>query len=266
MDLLGLNLRFWLRAKWLKYVTRASYVPDDPIFFIHIPKTAGTSFRNMLFRLIRQEAAFPNLQDLGGNAGNYIDLGHLQEGLKQCGRNIRFLTGHYPFAAGELLSGRCQYFVFLRDPIDRTISNLLHFQRNQPDCQGLGLLEIFEKHRWHLQNLQTRFLGLSTMDELSSFYRRELNSEKMLDQALTNLEKCTFVGITEDFTNSVKIAEQLLGTQLGHELKRNVSPARSSNSEESLIAHLRAYLEQDILLYQHALDIFEKQKLLILRK
>ena len=43
----------------------------DKKFFIHIPKTAGTSMRMMLYDIFEQESILPNQQDIKNNGGGY---------------------------------------------------------------------------------------------------------------------------------------------------------------------------------------------------
>lgn len=267
MKIIRLEWRFWLRAKWLKWVKRAKYRPEETIFFIHIPKTAGTSFRNMLFRLVDQEVAFPNLEDLGQNEGNYPVFEGLEERLQHIKREIRFFTGHYPFVAGEQLPPPVQYYVFLREPFARTISNLRHFQRNFPENRSLSLAEVFENHKDHLQNLQTRFLAISNAEQIKDFYRPKDIADSHLAQAKENLKKCTFIGITERFPESIAIAEKLLGAKLGYQLKRNVAPEGNQTSIEPMLKEkIRHYLKLDLELYQFALQCFDQQQSLILKK
>lgn len=221
----------------------------------------------MLFRLVDQEVAFPNLEDLGQNEGNYPVFEGLKEKLQNVQRDIRFLTGHYPFMAGEFLTPPIQYYVFLREPVARTVSNLRHFQRNYPENQSLSLAEVFEKHKVHLKNLQTRFLAISKPAQIKEFYRPDIIAERHLEQAKENLKKCTFIGITEKFTESIAIAEILLGAKLGHQLKRNVAPAiKQAPIDFSLRKEIESYLKLDLELYHYALSCFEKQKSLILKK
>ena len=260
MGLFDSKNRFWLRYQWMRRTQRSRYVPEIPIYLIHIPKTAGTSFRNMLFRVIDQDVCFPNLQDLGLRNGDYPAFADLEATLAEANREIRFLAGHYPFAAGELLPEPRQYFVFLRDPVARTISNLKHFKQNEPSCQELSLLEIFDRYEAHLENFQTRFLCDTSMAYSSTLHRPDLLTQASLDHAKVNLDKCTFIGLTEEFETSLAMVESLLGISLGRELKRNVSKPNNESLDAALINRLKPHLALDADLYQHALELFERQK------
>lgn len=265
MSLLNNNLKFWLRYRWHRHIRKTRFVPENPVFFIHIPKTAGTSFRNMLFRMVDQEVSFPNFQDMRENNGVYPPTQDLPALLPTLHRELRFLTGHYPYAVGSLFSVTPQYYIFLREPISRTLSNLLHFQRNKPENAGLSLVEIFDKYQVHLQNLQTRYLCDPSMDQLNIFFRPRLLTEKDLKQAKKHLANCTFIGLTEAFEESVRIAEQLLQIPLGQALIHNVTPPQNNPLTDELIRHISPYLQYDLELYDYACTLFEELKSSVLK-
>lgn len=261
MDINHISLKFWLRYQWQKRVRRASFIPARPIFFVHIPKTAGTSFRNMLYRVIEPDATFPNYLDLAQTTGRYPDPEQLSDYLSAIDRDIRFLSGHFPFAAGTLLPHTPDYYVFLREPVARTISNLLHFQRNDPDCQGLDLYQIFDRFRGHLQNLQVRYLCDVSMESAGIFHHAEQLSKNSLRQAMRHLEQCKFIGLAEDFATSIHLAEQLLGRSLGKPLQDNPATNTPRFADPNLATYIEPAIALDRELYHYACALFEKQKL-----
>lgn len=253
-------IRYWLRSMWYKWIIRGSFQPKKPIFFLHIPKTAGTSFRNMIFRSIDQKYIFPNFEDFGKNEGHYYSLDDFENFLARNKRKIYFYSGHYPMLAGSNLPQDVHYYVFLREPISRTISNLHHFQIKYPENKHLALSEVFDKYQSHLVNLQTRFLAFSKPEHLNHYYG-PIISEEFLEMAKENLRNCHFIGITERFSESIIAAERLLNTKLGNQLKRNVTPTNKKLSiEKSLEKRIKASLNLDIQLYQYALELFDEQQ------
>ena len=159
------------------------------------------------------------------------------------------------------MSDSVQYYVFLREPISRTVSNLRHFQRNYPENKRLDLQQIFEKYQTHLQNLQTRFLAISNKNELSAFFDPGTISQAHLEIAKKNLRKCAFIGITEKFRESIDLVETILNVRLGKQIKRNVAPIRK---EAEVAPELRKMITDqmslDIQLYQYALELFDEQQ------
>jgi len=92
---------------------------EDALIFLHIPKTAGITFR----RIVTQQ------YDL--SAHHQIDGEHIEDsvaafkGLPETRRaNVRLLTGHMPFGLHQFLPRRARYITLLRDPIERVIQEL----------------------------------------------------------------------------------------------------------------------------------------------
>ena len=106
---------------------KGNYNNDEVFFFIHIMKASGTSFRNMLWQLFPQKEIWPNRKDILATKTNwYPPLKHFSGIDNNTGKRLRLITGHYPFIAAELFSMTPRYLVFLRHPVDRTVSFLKH--------------------------------------------------------------------------------------------------------------------------------------------
>lgn len=100
-----------------------TYDPAKPLFSLHVPKTAGTSFRNDLEAWFgRENMAF----HYRGDQGEAPERASLRPGLCVHGHFNRLrgigVRQYYPEAD--------QFIVLLRDPFDRFVSNwrYLHFQ------------------------------------------------------------------------------------------------------------------------------------------
>jgi hypothetical protein len=89
----------------------------EPLFFMHIPKTAGTSMRLFLEtqyadRDICLDEGWHSLANLDQISGKSLIRGHFQYNLRQA------------------LASNCKVLTVLRDPIARTLSSLKHLQRD----------------------------------------------------------------------------------------------------------------------------------------
>lgn len=251
----------------IRYFNRSRRL-SDPIFFIHLPKTAGTSFRIMLFRKIRQDEIFPNWEDIQSYGGKYPDISQAQQFIQHHFREqIKLFVGHYPFAFRERLPVPFKIITFVREPVDRTISNLRHFKRSKVEDKDLSLSEIFEKYKTHLANFQTRYLSDPMMSRDMYYYNHKPMDKRALDQAKAHLADCDLVGVTERFEESVRLAESILGFSLGNPLKENSSAGKAASQiDPELIATLRLHLKLDLALYDYALQLFDRKVQSILKQ
>ncbi len=96
----------------------------DLWFFLHIPKTAGSSFRAELAEVLAPNA---NVTAYDGSDDDF-DLRRRRAvaGFAEAmeGRAFRFASGHMPYALLEPVVVRgAKLFTMLRDPVDRVISD-----------------------------------------------------------------------------------------------------------------------------------------------
>ncbi|WP_110687115.1 glycosyltransferase family 2 protein [Salinicola aestuarinus] len=206
-------------------------------FFVHIPKTAGTSFRLGAKQYLGDRHVW---HDYGENqretapavvrwAYERRDHWWLWETVRQS--QVKLLAGHVPLAKYAHLAGLRDCFTFVREPLQRLASDYHHFARHH----GYeGSFQDFYR-RSDMVNRQSRFLES------------------------TRLEALGFVGITERYADSLALINDLYGWEipglkenLGHASAEHVYEIGADDQEA-----LRALNLEDIRLYEQSLRIFE---------
>ncbi len=183
------------------------------LVFIHVPKTAGTTVKTILRRQ-RPESRVRNV----GNVLKGYERG--RAATEAAGRQLLSdretwaVKAHIPFGFQRYLPPDARYMTFLREPIERVISNYYHEARH-PVRRGevprlVRAEDLLSAQRPFLDNLQTRMLS----DELHAFDVPA--TPELLEQAKRNLrDRFVFVGITERFDESLLMLNAVLGLPLG---------------------------------------------------
>ena len=132
---------------------------DDILYFLHIPKTAGTTLQFLL--------------------DGYFDLASIYQGRiwKNLARKMpedfskrKFFRGHFGYSLHRILAKKPVILTVLRDPIERTISDYDHRVRD-PDADPAyreiyrnapPLEEFFQDYekRKSLENVQTMNIAI----------------------------------------------------------------------------------------------------------
>jgi len=218
---------------------------EQQYFFIHIPKTGGTSLRKMLYKVFKQQEIFPNAKDIAANEKRYLRIHpFLQADSKHFSQKILFM-GHLNIRALSVFDKRPFVFTLLRDPYEQVCSMLNHlltldvrFKKTPPE----EILNTVINH-----NPQTR---------LFCPFKKRLNQQD-LKRAKINLEKLDFVGITKQFEDSVKALWYINGWKKVSFKYENQS--KRSYRFDHLNDIILPKIELDIELYAFAVKLFERK-------
>ncbi|MGC2087563.1 MAG: sulfotransferase family 2 domain-containing protein [Bradyrhizobium sp.] len=230
--------------------------------FLHIGKTAGTSVQHALFETMQGTAILhESLQSFDTVTAAEVAINDL-------------VIGHFGYQHVAKLRGDRYLMTFLRDPVERVISNY-HFLRSGSPVSGysqratgaakaLTLSEFLRCDepgvRMVTENFQAKALAFDIRPE---------HQHTIVDlhrQAAHNLATFDFVGIVEYFSESLLALSDAIGREVP--LKRmNAASERSSAATVSsddldLIRRLNAV---DIALYAAARTRFEQTILPTLR-
>lgn len=209
------------------------------ILFLHIPKTAGTTFQFIL------ENSF-------GPA--HCHLGHL--GYKFADqRDFDFARKFFPWMrsiAGHNLTDPLRfvvpdpfYITFLREPVARSFSE---YQDNV--TRGKSKLTFEEM--------------LRADEAMTNIQVKRVAGKADLDRAKSNLEKFSFVGLTEKFDLSLHMLEKICPVKLNCGYKRKVtardnSIRRALESDSRSVDMARDHNRLDMEFYDFAVkEIFPK--------
>ena len=232
----------------------------ERFYFLHIPKTAGTSFQRMLYQIFPQKEIFPNMADLHRNQRQYLNFKQIKEYPEQKLHDIRLLMGHWPAVAAQKMPAGSQILTFLREPMSRTFSDINHKHPITPHLQQLDVNEAVHKMRNALFNVQTRYLADLELGDTPYHNNFRKIDEQGLQQAKDQLEACAFFGIKERFEESVALAERTFGWKFKQPKRVNLAKNRLSDQlSEGSISFIKKHMAFDFELYQFALELFEKR-------
>lgn len=232
----------------------------DPFFFLHLPRTAGTTLNAVL------ESNFAPEEVLSiYSRDEYLAHRHMTEEEL---RPIRLITGHLLLETTNppTIYGRSvRAFTFLREPVARLVSeydflrswkeNHLYALLNDNGITFAEYIASTEKGLFYRgKNFMTRMVsGVSFQDEPYP--------EEALRTAKENLEKhFSFLGLQERFFESLVMLGDFLGlSNILHEKRNSLVQESKTILTEDDIALARSLNRADLELYAFAADLFEQR-------
>jgi hypothetical protein len=245
-----------------------SYDPSRPLYFHHIPKTAGSSMTALLREAFGERLCPAQHWDsLAALPGEELDA-------------YRAYTGHFAAYLARYLGREVNAFTILRDPVERTVSHYAHILRDgahpfHAATANLSLLE-FVTHpamSHNVRNYQARYLadlGLDPRKIARAHEKPDVVNYPMQmfidDHSLTTpahvlrarsleaLERFFLVGVVDAFDAAVAAFSRMTGIPLGETTRINAAPEpfKTRAIDAETLAAIREATEIDQELYELA--------------
>ena len=248
---------------------------ENPLFYLHIPKTAGRTLESILYKNYSFDSVY-RIYDIEQYESSY---GKIAEKNPKQTQRAQLFMGHIFFGMHTTFPSKHSkpYFSYLRDPIQRVVSlyNYIRMhQKNtllQPDKSFMGLEQFVQQDiTLEINNGQTRMLagvsedvaafpGLLKMGVDASMVS---NDSELLDRAKSNIEEYfLMVGVTERFTESLLLLSELMGLKELSYSNRNMNQSAQHRYEipDSTLALIQEKTELDRQLYDFANDLLTEQ-------
>ena len=252
---------------------------DAPCYFLHIPRTAGSTLAAFLHSLFLDSQFWHR-----GRERSWESLLKLSpEELRHC----QIINGHFGAYFFKLFPLALRYFTFLRDPLARAVSHHEHVLRDKSHyfhtlAKELGTFGAYlrdERTQPTIVNFQLRCIGATfdpvrLAESLTADQMARLELERRLDtmpvdqplgdllqSAGARLDQMCFVGLTERFAESLSLLCEVFGwprpaTTEAHNVNPRTMTVKDLASTDLRL--LKRLNEADIELYQLAKARFER--------
>jgi hypothetical protein len=227
--------------------------PNDVLYFVHIPKTAGMTFRTIIGDYFPEDEICP------------ATLGHQMAQVNpEQFPHYRLLRGHLIYVDFKRLlppQKQLVYTTMLRDPIAQWVSHYEYIRRmpQNPDYATVKGMTLEEYIRYfaitHLDNnLQTYYLA-----KLVQFEIEDLSADQVFELAIASLEECAFVGLVERFQESLFLLSYIFGWRPIQNTRQENTGKRVDYRQQlspETLALLESRTQLDQKLYERAKEIF----------
>jgi hypothetical protein len=238
-----------------------------PLFFLHIPRTAGYALRCWLDNQFAASRIW------------WIDHIDPLRGVPASLAPFDMVGGHACYRFVSRFTRTPRVITFLRDPLDRALSVFYFFRQLGADqlmAQGvapgvlraldLSLADFLVSHpreaQIHLGWSQTLMLSRDGVWRGQLLDGADAPSQNDLAAARANLARCEFVGLTERMDESLGLVRDGLGWSAAGPIEK-VNWTERRPARDDLDARTRQLLEEvtapDRELYRFAVELFEQR-------
>ncbi len=249
---------------------------DYLYIFLHLPKTAGVTFRYHVNKNLKKDKylimSYQNLEldsdnpTLSSKKYQEAAFRYLKKLSKKERENIKVIYGHLVhYGIDQFFSKPARYFVFFRNPIDRTVSvysYLMHLFEHEDKTgkkknyyQRAFLIDgkVPSFNNWlKIKYNPTEFKGFLTMAgwlRLHGFADQTIKDSKSANSAL---KKFYFIGLTENYNEDALYLYDKLGFKK-YFIDQNISLKKFDLEKERLSQEILKVNKEDAILYQQAI-------------
>lgn len=229
------------------------------IIFLHIPKTGGTTLRDIFSRQYKKDESILT--------NRLIESENIIKALKDEEKNrILMIQGHMKFGLHRYFNSQFKYVTMMREPVKRVLSQYTYLLslKNNPFDQSTDSGEMTIREYYdsgaspQLTNGQTQLISGVLIDNDSS----EISSNRILEKAKQNLEKhFLVVGLTEKFNETLLLLKRELGWKTPYYSRANVTKKKQGRGDirKDDIEFVKEKNHLDIQLYDFATGLFNEK-------
>jgi hypothetical protein len=245
----------------------SSHLAERPLFFLHIPKTAGTAFSLHLKNQFSHQTICP--------AAYWPDLLEIPNDQRV---KYKLISGHFSDLARAMFEVPVDCLTVLREPVERVLS-LLRYQNHLATGEPLyfshaSITELASRFREEVVKGFNAMLNTSDsriIESLSNYQVRVISggiiepsyvlTRKDLDAAKRNIVGYKFLGLTERMQDSLDLLAYTFGWAPITNVVMNETPKNVQHDDISpdLIDRIIELNQLDIELYAFAKDVFEQR-------
>lgn len=237
---------------------------NDLFVFTHIPKTAGTTFKRLLERQFRAS----QMPKIGPDYQASVD--QIKSLSTQDKDRVRCLSGHLPFGIHQYFPKKTLHYVgFVRDPIDRAVSEYFFFSRQPQLMPLLGLdagTTMSPQEFWEHQSsigmmdFQARVLsGYDNMVESVMPPYKPMPVENADSIIRGIVDSFAMLGTVEQFDESLVLMKQKFGWRNICYIRRNVTPVSQKKLQlrKEVSEQISSLNPIDCKLYAHIREMID---------
>lgn len=233
------------QADRFRMLSKPALNASPKTIFLHIPKTAGSSFYKLATSIYSERASF-------NTTGEIPEQGF-------AGANI--IGGHFSYSTYEQMTGQRVFLALVRDPVERAVSNF-NFYKNEEQGREQRISENFDHEdmkktlrespfrKGFIHNIQCRYLsGRPAFSSVKSAFKRDV----------------FIVGHFQNLSSWLTIVGERLGWPTVELPRKNVASnpdyLEQFQSDAELIDILRTQNEEDFALSEFIMQngVYESQ-------